>query len=63
MKVDKVTPEQVSMSWEAPEDTGNQPITGYDIERSVAGKDRWEKVLVLISISFDVGVLMYCRLI
>nr|XP_039274734.1 muscle M-line assembly protein unc-89-like [Styela clava] len=44
VSIDKVSPKEVKMSWKEPEDTGNQPITGYEIERSVAGKDKWEKI-------------------
>ncbi|XP_076817561.1 myosin-binding protein C, slow-type-like [Clavelina lepadiformis] len=41
---DEVSPNEVSMSWKAPEEDGGSPVTEYVIERSVAGKDKWEKV-------------------
>ncbi|XP_078483134.1 twitchin-like [Ciona intestinalis] len=43
---DKIDAKEVSMSWKAPDekDNGGSPITGYIIERSLAGKNKWEKV-------------------
>lgn len=44
INLDKVKPNEVTMSWKAPEDDGNCPITGYEIEKSIAGTDKWQKV-------------------
>lgn len=41
---DNVSPSEVSMSWKAPEEDGGSPVKGYIVERSVAGKNKWEKV-------------------
>ena len=32
------------MSWKAPEEDGGSPVKEYIIERSIAGKNKWEKV-------------------
>ncbi|HEX5457182.1 MAG TPA: fibronectin type III domain-containing protein, partial [Candidatus Nitrosotalea sp.] len=36
-----ISPSQINLSWTAPSDNGNSPITGYKIERSINGGSSW----------------------
>ena len=52
IQFDNVTPTEVSMSWKAPTQDGGSPVQGYIVERSIAGKNKWEKVRFALLISF-----------
>ena len=47
---DDVSPNEVSMSWQAPTEDGGSPIRNYIIERSIAGKNKWDKVKTVAKI-------------
>ena len=44
VEVSEVTKESALVTWKAPESDGGSPITGYVVERSLAGSERWLKV-------------------
>ncbi|ELT96019.1 hypothetical protein CAPTEDRAFT_139754, partial [Capitella teleta] len=39
-----VTTTSCTLTWEPPENDGGSPITGYHIERCVAGSSRWLRI-------------------
>lgn len=42
--VSNVTPDSCKLSWEAPDDDGGSPITGYVLEKKTSFSPRWNKV-------------------
>jgi ADP-ribosylglycohydrolase len=41
VEVVEVMKNSAKITWNAPENDGGSPITGYIIERTLAGKERW----------------------
>nr|CAB3255636.1 immunoglobulin superfamily member 22-like [Phallusia mammillata] len=41
---DKITPQEVAISWEKPQQDGGSPVKSYVVERCEAGKENWSKV-------------------
>ena len=39
--VEEIGKNFVSLAWTRPEEDGGSPITGYDIEKSEPGTERW----------------------
>ena len=44
LTVTDATKTSISLAWSEPESDGGSPITGYVLERCLAGSDRWLKV-------------------
>jgi len=42
IKFDKVSPQEVAISWSAPEQDGGSPVTSFIVEKSEAGKENWQ---------------------
>ncbi|GFS00827.1 titin [Elysia marginata] len=53
LKIGKVGPDFVTLDWKAPLENGGSKVTGYKVEMSEAGSDKWTKVADLDS--YDTG--------
>lgn len=59
LKVVEVTRDTVQLTWEAPEDDGGSPVTGYVIEKRDISRKAWAKVSFPFSVFFNIALISY----